>query len=174
MRLMLVGCALALAASTAACTSSQTTVIDSSVTRTQTITPTAAATGPVDTSPVTAHDAADCPLLAFQQAVSIGGMRLSRVQVLLQGGKTVGCRFFAISSGPLAQSEHLHGQNVIEIIGVRYATALSAHNALVVLADKGTDPAQYTIASGIVGVAFRAAFDPGDGTRDWNIAFAKQ
>jgi hypothetical protein len=157
----------------AGCTSAATTVVDSSVTRTETITPSAAATGPLDTRPIVAQDAATCPLLSFQDAASIGGMRLAHLQILRQGSATVGCRFFAISSGPLAQSEHLHGQDVLEITSARYASALTAHNALARLAGTGTDPAQYTIAPGVVGVAFRATFDPGDGDRDWAIAFAK-
>jgi hypothetical protein len=169
MRLVaVVGCALVLTA----CTSGATKVVDSSITRTETITPSAGATGPVDTRPVVAQDATDCPVLSFADAASMGGMRLSHVQVLKQGSATVGCRFYAISTG-LAQSEHLHGEDVIEITSTRYATPLSAHNALALLADKGTDPAQYTIAPGIVGVAFRTAFDPVDGARDWAVAFAK-
>jgi hypothetical protein len=40
------------------------------------------------------------------------------------------------------------------------------------LANAGTDPAQYTIRSDIVGVAFRTRFDPADGARDWAVGFS--
>jgi hypothetical protein len=103
------------------------------------------------------------------------GMRLARVQVLRQGGTTIGCRFFALQGSPLATSERLPGPNqpVIQITSSVFADALAAHNALVRLADAGTDPAQYTIRVGIVGVAFRTTFDPSDGAKDWAVAFNK-
>jgi len=110
-----------------------------------------------------------------QTAADTTGMRLARVQVLRQGGTTIGCRFYALQGSPLATSEHLPGPNqpVVEITSSTFANTIAAHNALARLADAGTDPAQYTISDGIVGVAFRIRFDPSDGAKDWAVAFNK-
>ena len=144
-------------------------------THTRTITPSPAETGPVDVRPTTAADAVTCPILMTQTAADTTGMRLARVQVLRQGGTTIGCRFYALQGSPLATSEHLPGPNqpVVEITSSTFANTIAAHNALARLADAGTDPAQYTISDGIIAVAFRTRFDPSDGAKDWAVAFNK-
>ncbi|MDT4933973.1 MAG: hypothetical protein QOK11_1865, partial [Pseudonocardiales bacterium] len=140
-----------------ACQARQATYSISTIDRTQTrtIRPSAAGTGPLDVRPTAATDAHICPVLDEQAAAEMVRMRLARVQVLRQGGTTIGCRFFALQGSPLATSERLPGpkQPVVQITSSVFADALAAHNALVRLADAGTDPDQYTIRVGIVGVA---------------------
>ena len=167
---------LLVAATTSACVKSKTTIVYSTDTTTHTATPSAGPTGPVDTRKVVVSDAAACPMLSATDAAQLGGMRLARIQVLKRGTSVVGCRFFAIQGSYLAASEHLPGPNqpVIEIDSSRYATELDAHNALAVISTKGTDQNQYTIATGIVGVAYRTTFDPQDGNRDWAVGFNKK
>jgi len=140
-----------------------------------TVRPSQAATGPLDTRPTAAVDARACPFLDSQTVADTVGMRLGRVEVLRQGGKTIGCRFYALQGSPLSTSEHLPGPNqpVVEIASTVYATVTAAHNALARLATAGTDPQQRTITAGIVGVVFRTGFDPADGARDWTAAFNK-
>ncbi|MDT4939822.1 MAG: hypothetical protein QOG80_3493 [Pseudonocardiales bacterium] len=158
------------------CTTSATTsVIDSTHTTVETITPSTDPAGPLDARPIVASDAPSCPLLSAANAAEDGGMRLARIQVLRRGSAVVGCRFYAIQGSSLATSEHLPGPNqpVIEITSAKYATHVAASNALVRIARKGTEPNQYPIAGSVVGVAYRATFDPGDGARDWSVGFAK-
>ena len=78
----------------------------------------------------------------------------------------------------------LHSSRPVEILLVednpgdvrlttRYRDALDAHNALAVAATKGTDQNQYAVVPGVVGVAYRVAFDPQDAGRDWAFGFSK-
>jgi hypothetical protein len=60
----------------------------------------------------------------------------------------------------------------VQIATTIFRDSVAAHNALVRLANAGTDPAQYTIRSDIVAVAFRTRFDPADGARDWAVGFS--
>lgn len=132
-------------------------------------------TGPLDTRPTKALDAGSCPILVTQTAADAVGMRLDRVQVLRQGSKTIGCRFYALQGSPLSTSEHLPGPNqpVVEIASAVYATATAAHNALARLAVAGTDAEQRMVSTAVVGVVFRTRFDPADGAQDWAIGFTK-
>jgi hypothetical protein len=160
-----------------ACTARQTTYSTSTIDRTQTrtITPSAAGTGPLDVRPTAVADAHNCPLLEEQAAADMLGMRLARIEVLRQGGTTIGCRFYALQGSPLATSEHLPGPNqpVVQITSSAFADTHAAYYALARLADAGTDQAQYPIRVGIIGVAFRTGLDPSDGAKDWAVAFNK-
>jgi hypothetical protein len=100
-------------------------------------------------------------------------MRLAKERVLTSGGKQIGCEFFAIQGSPLATSERLPGPNqpVLRITSARYASALEAHNAMVLLAEAGTNPQQVTVARGNIGLAFQTDFYPPDQGTDWACAF---
>lgn len=171
-----IGCLMVVLSASACVKSGTSTTYTTDVTTKTVAPPSATATGPVDARPAVASDAPDCPLLDAAQATDLGGMRLDHIQVLKRGTAIVGCRFFAIQGSALAASEHLPGPNqpVIEFTSAHYADDLSAHNALARAAEKGTDPNQYQIAAGVVGVAYRTAFDPADGARDWAVGFAKK
>jgi hypothetical protein len=159
----------------AGCVTSGDTTVDTTDTTVSTVSASPERTGPVDTRRAVASDTPGCPLLSATDAAQIGGMRLARIQTLKRGTSVIGCRFFAIQGSWLAQSEHLPGpdQPVIEIASTRYVSGLAAHNALARVSTKGSDQNQYNVTADVVGVAYRVAFDPADGPRDWAFGFSK-
>jgi hypothetical protein len=102
-------------------------------------------------------------------------MRLGRTTLLRSGGRTVGCRYYAIQGTALHDSEHLPGpdQPAVEVTTQRYATVTDAHNAVVRTADKGTNPQQVDLGNGLIGVCFQTQFDAKDHGRDWACAVNK-
>jgi hypothetical protein len=156
----------------AGCTSSHVQPVTDTTqthTATETTTPT---NGPIAAGPTTTA-AGTCRLLPKQTAADDLGMRLAKERVLVSGGKQVGCEFYAIQNSPLATSERLPGPNqpVLRITSARYATALEAHNAMVLLAEAGTQPQQITVAKGNIGLAYQTQFYPPDHGTDWACAF---
>jgi hypothetical protein len=142
-------------------------------------TPSSGPTAPVSTGPTTAAVASKCPLLAQSAAVHRGGMRLDKITVLRSGGKVVGCRFYGLQH-PTAEcgasclaGEHLPPatQPAIEITTARYPSMVAAHNAFVVLGEKGRNVQQDTIVGEGPGLCFQTDFYPKDKGRDWACAF---
>ncbi len=130
----------------------------------------AASTPPAPSSGPTRVVAAEfCPLVATSFVHQTMGMRLGRLTLLRSGGRTVGCRFYALQGGALHSTEHLPGpkQPVVEIATWRYATATAAHNAFVLAARAGRNPQQTPLGRGGTGVCYRVAFYPKDHGQDW-------
>jgi fructose-1,6-bisphosphatase len=102
-------------------------------------------------------------------------MRLARVEVLSRGSTSVGCRFYAVQGIALTQSEHLPGPNqpALEIVSTPYANETAARNAAVAIATAGTNQQVVTLTGGVAADLFQAAFDPVDGTSDWQVVFNK-
>ena len=98
----------------------------------------------------------------------IEGDRVGRVTVL-STYQPLGCRFyFSYSYG---NERH---QAVADIEPRTFATALEAHNALVLTARAGTEPiSEPDFVPGVDGIAYRTRFFGPDGARDWAFAFAK-
>src|SRR4051794_26030044 len=130
-----------------------------------------AAPGPVPTSapPTTAVRAAACPLVGTAFVRNTMGMRLGRLTVLRSGGRTVGCRFYALQGSALHNSEHLPGprQPIVAVTTRPYASAAAAHNAFVRAARAGRNPAQVPLGRGRVAVCYRTPFYPRDRGQDW-------
>lgn len=131
-----------------------------------------ASVAPVAAGPTTTA-AGTCPLLSKTTVADDLGMRLDKENVLTSGGQPVGCEFFAIQDSPLATSERLPGPNqpVLRITSTRYASAVQAHNAMVLAAQTGINTQQITVKPGNVGLAFQTEFDPQDQGTDWACAF---
>ncbi|MEO8889460.1 MAG: hypothetical protein ABI301_05695 [Jatrophihabitantaceae bacterium] len=162
----------ALAAGVAGCTSGHVQPgTTSTQTRTATVT-TTPSSGPIAAGPTTTASGT-CSLLPRQTAANDLGMRLAKERVLVSGGKQIGCEFFAIQDSPLATSERLPGPNqpVLRITAARYASEIEAHNAMVLLAEAGTNAQQVTIAPGNIGLAFQTDFYPPDHGTDWACTF---
>jgi hypothetical protein len=102
------------------------------------------------------------------------GQRLDHATVQTSGGRTVGCRFYPITTGPLAISEHLpkHGFPSARIAVTTYPSAESARQVLAIVSDAGGSPALQSI-DGLVAETFRTHFYPPDGKTDWACAFIK-
>ena len=130
---------------------------------------------PVRTGPTAAADAPACPLLPTQTAANDVGMRLARLQVLRVAGAVSGCRFYALQGSPYSSSEHLPGPNqpAIAIDVIEYASAVAAHNAMVLRARAGTGAHQVSLPTGQVGIVYQTDFDPADHGRDWACAVAR-
>lgn len=139
------------------------------MTATRTETPVVRSTAPISTGPTRAAAAPSCPWLDEQAAADRVGMRLERITVLRSSGHVVGCRFYALQNSPLHVSEHLPGphQPAIEITTTRYPSATAAHNAFILLADKGSNEQRARLGDGDVGLCFQTAFFPRDHGRDW-------
>lgn len=129
----------------------------------------AASTGHPAAAPTTAVAARRCPFVGSAFVKNTMGMRLGRLTVLRSGGRTVGCRFYAIQNSPLHDSEHLPGprQPVVEIRTEEFASATAAHNAFVRAAQAGRNPVQTPLGGGRIGVCYQAPFYPKDRGRDW-------
>lgn len=157
-------------AALAACTSSGTPT--TYTTQTTTITHTSSADpNPIDTGPTRATSAESCPFVGKHYVHYTIGMRLGRVTVLRSGGRTVGCRFYALQNSYLHDSEHLPGPNqpVLQITTQRYHSAVAAHNAFVRLATAGRNALQVPLG-GATGVCFQTDFYPKDAGTDWACA----
>lgn len=96
------------------------------------------------------------------------GDRVGRVTVL-SGYRPEGCRFyFSYSYG---NTRH---EAIADIQPQTFATAVEAHNALVLTARAGTDAiSEPSFVPGVDGIAYRTRFFGPDGARDWAFAFAK-
>jgi hypothetical protein len=107
-------------------------------------------------------------------------MRLDKINVLKSGGKVVGCRIYALqhpegncSASCLAKENLPPGnQPAIEITSTRYPDADSARRAFIVLAEKGSNAQQATVATGNVGLAYQTDFYPADKGTDWACAYS--
>jgi hypothetical protein len=147
----------------------------STVTRIETVTrsPSAIPTTPVVAGPTTAA-IKDCPLVSLAVATPIIGQRLDHSTVQMSGGKTVGCEFYPITTGPLATSENLprNGFPSARIIVTTYPSAESARQVLAIVSRAGGSPSLQSI-DGLVGETFRTHFYPPDGEADWACAFIK-
>lgn len=128
-------------------------------------------TGPIATGPTRAATAPSCPFVGQAFVRDTMGMRLGRIAVLRSGGRTVGCRFYALQNSPLHASEHLPGpkQPVVEIVTARYASAVAAHNAFVRRAAQGRQPTRTDLGR-TVGLCFQTPFYPKDHGTDWACA----
>jgi hypothetical protein len=171
----------------AACTSSghSSPSTPPDIVHTQTVvhtrTPSASPTARISTGPTTVVAATSCPFIDQQTATDRGGMRLDRITVLHSGGKTVGCRLFALQhptadcgAGCLA-GEHLPPakQPAIEITTAVYPSADAAYNAFVRLGTKGRNAEQDPIVGKAPGVCYQTDFYPPDKGTDWACTFSK-
>ena len=161
----------------AGCTSGGGPTGDRTVITTTTLSasrPPNAPAGPIDDGPTTTADAA-CPLLDTPSAAEDVGVRMGRVVVLRRGGRPVGCRFYADQDPAFKTSEHLPGPNqpVLQIVSTRYGGGTAGHNAMVRLAEAGTNAHQDSLGSGVEAISFQVRFDPADGNQDWAYTFRK-
>lgn len=133
-------------------------------------TPTVVPTTPLDTGAITHMDGA-CSLVPVSVAVTNGGMRLIRTVVLTQGGRVVGCDFYADPT--FAASEHLPGPNqpAVSVRVARYATATTAFNAMARIGSAGGAAHEVNLSATVKGVAYRTRFDPSDGKTDWSYVY---
>jgi hypothetical protein len=144
-------------------------------------TPSAGPTAPVSTGPTTAAKITTCPLLAQSTAADRLGMRLDKITALRSDGRVVGCRFYALQhpnascSESCLQGEHLPPakQPAVEIITARYPSITAAHNAFVLLGEKGHNVQQDDILGQAPGLCFQTDFYPKDKGTDWACAFNK-
>lgn len=113
-----------------------------------------------------------CPYIASTpeqdrkvNVADIEGDHVYRTTVLTRL-KPVGCRFYFYAPPYEA---------IADIVPRRFATALDAHNAMVLTATRtGSDAmGRPDIAPGVDAVLFRTRFFGPDGARDWACAFAK-
>ena len=137
---------------------------------------------PIKTGPTTAAAADVCPFLDEQAAVNKSGMRLDKITVLRSGGKTVGCRFYALQrpnascDATCLANENLPGphQPAIEIETYRYPSAKDAHNGYVRLSEQeGSNFQQDSIVGQAPGLCFESHFYAKDHGTDWACAFSK-
>lgn len=127
---------------------------------------------PVVAGPTITAAASDCPLVGQAFVHDTMGMRLGRITVQRSGGRTVGCRFYALQGGSLHRSEHLPGpgQPVVEITTTRWPDATAAHNAFVIEAERGTNLTQARLGPGSTGLCYQTDFDPRDDGKDFACA----
>lgn len=94
----------------------------------------------------------------------IEGDRVYRTTVLT-GYKPVGCRFYFYAPPYEA---------IADIRPRIFDSATSAHNALVLTAQAGTEQvSEPNFVKGVDGIAYRTKFFGADGRKDWAFAFAK-
>jgi hypothetical protein len=139
--------------------------------------PSGAAGSPTGSAaPTRTVSATTCPFVRTAVVRSTLGMRLGRLTVLRSGGRTVGCRFYALQGTALHESEHLPGpkQPVLEITTERYPDATAAHNAFVLLARAGRSPVQVPLAGGLTGVCYQTDFYPKDRGRDYACGVSRE
>lgn len=143
-------------------------------------TPTVTTPKPIGAGPTTAATASACALLPTQTAFDRGGMRLGRIATLRSAGKVVGCRFYGQQQpndqcgATCLANEHLPpgNQPVIEITTARYSSAKDAHNAFVLIANKGSNFQQVDIGIDNVGVCYQTPFYAKDKGKDWACGFS--
>jgi hypothetical protein len=114
-------------------------------------------------------------LLDAPTAAENVGVRIGRVTVQSTNGKAVGCRFYADQDPTYRGSEHLPGANqpVVQIVSSHYGGTTLAHNAMVRLAEAGTNAYQSNLSPAVEGISFQTRFDPTDGNEDWAYTFRK-
>ncbi len=150
------------------------------VVETRTPTPSATALVPLSSGPTTTRSARACPWAPQAATATIMGERLGRVTVQVSGGRTVGCRFYALQhpndqcDASCLAAEHLPGPNqpVVAITTQRYASTVAAHNAFVLLGIKERNAQQAAIGA-TTGVCFQTPFYPADKGQDWACATSK-
>jgi hypothetical protein len=104
-----------------------------------------------------------CPYMATQDLADKVGSRVGRTTVLTSTPR--GCRFYL----PFGD---FHA--VAQITAKTYTDALTAHNAMVRSAEKGSQPIGIPfLAPGTEGILYRTSFYPPDGDRDWACIFRK-
>jgi hypothetical protein len=104
-----------------------------------------------------------CPYIATQDLADKVGSRVGRTTILTSTPR--GCRFYL----PFGD---FHA--VAQITAKTYPDALTAHNAMVRIAEKGRQPIGLpSLARGTEGILYRTSFYPADGTRDWACIFRK-
>jgi hypothetical protein len=130
---------------------------------------------PLSAGPTTVTQVESCPFATNAVVRDTMGMRLGKVTLLKSGGKVIGCRFYALQSGPLHTSERLPGPNqpVVEITTQRYSNAFNAYNAFVLRAQTGTNLQRVTLGAA-TGVCFQNDFYPKDKGADWACTVNKR
>jgi hypothetical protein len=104
-----------------------------------------------------------CPYMATQDLADKVGSRVGRTTVLTSTPR--GCRFYL----PFGD---FHA--VAQITAKTYTDPLTAHNAMVRSAEKGSQPSGIPfLAPGTEGILYRTSFYPPDGDRDWACIFRK-
>jgi hypothetical protein len=104
-----------------------------------------------------------CPYIATQDLADKVGSRVGRTTILTSTPR--GCRFYL----PFGD---FHA--VAQITVKTYPDALTAHNAMVRTAEKGSQPIGIpSLAPGTEGILYRTSFYPPDGNRDWGCIFRK-
>jgi hypothetical protein len=104
-----------------------------------------------------------CPYIGTQDLADSVGSRVGRTTVLTSTPR--GCRFYLPFSD-------FHA--VAQITARTYADALTAHNAMVRIAETGSQPIGIpSLAPGTEGILYRTSFYPPDGDRDWACIFRK-
>jgi hypothetical protein len=126
---------------------------------------------PIATGPTSVAAAPSCPFVDQNFVHYTIGMRLGRITILRSGGRTVGCRFYALQNSYLHDTEHLPGprQPVLEITTQRYRFAVAARNAAIRLASSNRNAQQQPIGP-ITAVCFQTDFYPKDHGQDWACA----
>ena len=110
-------------------------------------------------------------ILAATFARKAAGEILDRV--LTRAGRTIGCEYYPDPDWIVREHLPAVTQPVLQITSVRYADALSAYNAMVRTGTAGGSAHQVSIGTGLIGIAYRARFDPPDGNTDWCYVFSK-
>jgi hypothetical protein len=104
-----------------------------------------------------------CPYIATQDLADKVGSRVGRTTILTSTPR--GCRFY-LSFGDF--------HAVAQITVKTYPDALTAHNAMVRTAEKGSQPIGIpSLAPGTEGILYRTSFYPPDGDQDWACIFRK-
>jgi hypothetical protein len=104
-----------------------------------------------------------CPYIATQDLADKVGSRVGRTTVFTSTPR--GCRFYL----PFGD---LHA--VAQITARTYPDALTAHNAMVRTAEKGSQPIGIpSLAPDTEGILYRSSFYPPDGDQDWACIFRK-
>ena len=104
-----------------------------------------------------------CPYIATQDLADEVGSRVGRTTILTS--TPPGCRFYL----PFAD---FHA--VAQITVKTYADGLTAHNAMVRIAEAGSQPIGIpSLAAETEGILYRTSFYEPDGDRDWACIFRK-
>jgi hypothetical protein len=171
--------AVTMALASACAKSSPTGPVTSDSTVVITVPP--ANTQPVSTATVSEKTATACPYIPENVASNDSGMRLDRITEIIQAGRLVGCRFYALQHATLQcdeaclQGERLPPGDVpaIEIRLTEYASTVDAHNAFVKTGEAGTNDEQDEIVTGNTGLCYLTTLWKDDDGQDWACAFSK-
>jgi len=125
---------------------------------------TATAARPPVPARVTEQDAAACPFVDTQAAVDAEGNRVSRITVLVQAKKVIGCRYYFWCCD-------FHA--TMEMVATGYPDTTTAYNVMVRLGQAGAQTEGVPgLAPGVDGVLYRTSFYQPDGKTDWACSFA--